>query len=165
MILIAHRGNLEGRKPWLENKPAYIDAALDRGFDAEADVWFKDGGFLLGHDGGQYTINEDFLLKEGLWCHAKNLTSLIALQKLGAHCFFHEDDDATYTSKGYIWLHGRNREYEWASDKSILLKPENGMPIDFHKHEDFRKAFTITTELYKDFGGICTDYAKILRDG
>ena len=38
MIFIAHRGNLSGPQPENENKLAYIQAALDKGFSVEVDV-------------------------------------------------------------------------------------------------------------------------------
>ena len=48
MILISHRGNLNGTSPF-ENHPEYIQKALLKGFDVEIDVWFfGDGGYWLG---------------------------------------------------------------------------------------------------------------------
>ena len=38
MKLIAHRGNIHGENPSEENKPEYIDAAIDKGYDVEIDV-------------------------------------------------------------------------------------------------------------------------------
>ena len=45
MKLISHRGNLEGRKPELENNPEYIDEALSKGYDVEIDVWWSGNSF------------------------------------------------------------------------------------------------------------------------
>ena len=39
MILISHRGNINGRQPNLENLPEYIDSALELGYDVEIDIW------------------------------------------------------------------------------------------------------------------------------
>lgn len=166
MKLIAHRGNLEGKSEF-ENSPLQVENALKNGFDAEVDVWYKESinAFYLGHDKPDYGVEKEFLLQEGLWCHAKDLTALIALQKIGAHCFFHDNDDAVFTSKGYLWIHGRNREYDLATDQSILLKPEVMMPINFKEEPLFREAFKLMTTTYKNFGGICSDYVKILKDG
>jgi hypothetical protein len=50
MIYISHRGNVDGKKPHLENKPEYIDEAISLGYDVEIDVWCIDGGLMLGHD-------------------------------------------------------------------------------------------------------------------
>ena len=48
MILISHRGNINGRIPDLENSPDYIDAAIKLGYDVEVDVWFYNDSFFLG---------------------------------------------------------------------------------------------------------------------
>ena len=42
MILISHRGNIDGPNPKLENSPEYIQLAMEKGFDVEVDVWYKD---------------------------------------------------------------------------------------------------------------------------
>ena len=46
MILISHRGNLEGPSD-LENHPAQIKKVLDLGYDCEIDVWYEFGEFYL----------------------------------------------------------------------------------------------------------------------
>ena len=38
MILISHRGNLEGKNPEKENSPIYVLQALSKGFDVEVDI-------------------------------------------------------------------------------------------------------------------------------
>ena len=45
MILISHRGNLNGPKPDQENSPNYINNAISKGYNVEIDVWFKDEFF------------------------------------------------------------------------------------------------------------------------
>ena len=40
MKLIAHRGNIEGPDPSIENKPEQIEACLDAGYDVVGDVWY-----------------------------------------------------------------------------------------------------------------------------
>ena len=77
MILIAHRGNYKGRNIERENSPEYVMEALDAGFYAEIDVWFKNKSFYLGHDESQYKIDKDFLEDSRLWCHAKNIEALL----------------------------------------------------------------------------------------
>ena len=59
MILIAHRGNLNG-KTNRENQPEYIQEALVQDFDVEIDVWYIEDEFWLGHDIPQYKIEEIF---------------------------------------------------------------------------------------------------------
>ena len=41
MILISHRGNINGKKPDLENKPEYIQNAIKLGYNVEIDVWWS----------------------------------------------------------------------------------------------------------------------------
>ena len=72
MILISHRGNINGKSN-RENQPEYIQEALVRDFDVEVDIWYTDGEFWLGHDGPQYQIKESFLENSRLWCHSKNM--------------------------------------------------------------------------------------------
>jgi hypothetical protein len=111
MKIIAHRGNTHGPNPECENMPKHIEAALGRGFDVEVDVWHHDGELWLGHDKPQYKTNMDFLLQpmtfehDKIWCHAKNISALEALLRARRHCFWHENDRYTVTSRGYIWTY------------------------------------------------------------
>jgi hypothetical protein len=104
---IAHRGLFEGPDPKEENKPEQIQKALDENFMAEADVWAKDEVFYLGHDAPTYKIDIDFLKNWKIICHAKNKEALFAFYKHSAvlHYFWHEEDDYTLTSNGYIWAY------------------------------------------------------------
>ena len=54
MILISHRGNLNGKIPLRENEPDYIWLAIQAGYNVEIDIWFVDGKFKLGHDEPTY---------------------------------------------------------------------------------------------------------------
>ena len=56
MILISHRGNLNGKIPENENCPDYIDKAIHSGYDVEIDIWMIDNELFLGHDGPQYKV-------------------------------------------------------------------------------------------------------------
>ena len=69
MFLIAHRGNINGKVPELENSPDYINAAISNGYDVEVDVWFQDDEFYLGHDFPQYKTSVEYLRNNKLWCH------------------------------------------------------------------------------------------------
>ena len=105
MILIAHRGNLLGPKPSLENHPSYIMKAILSGYDVEIDVWWVKDNFYLGHDSPDYKIDKNFLSNRHLWCHAKNFAALGKLEDIGSHYFWHEEDDYTITSNGFIWTY------------------------------------------------------------
>lgn len=101
MKIISHRGNLKGRSNQ-ENHPDHITTALQKGLDCEIDLWVTDNTYFLGHDKPQYEVKKSFLTKKGLWIHCKNLK---ALEKVPtqSNFFWHQNDDFTLTSKGYIW--------------------------------------------------------------
>ena len=73
MRFIAHRGNINGPNPDLENNPRYIIQAIEKGFDVEIDVW-KTDALYLGHDGPDHKIELKFLLnhKDHLWCNLRS---------------------------------------------------------------------------------------------
>ena len=103
MILISHRGNVDGKVENVENSPELINHALSKGFDVEIDVWYVDSTFYLGHDNPQYKIDEKFLENERFWCHAKNEQAFFKmLENPRIHCFWHQTDDFTLTINGYI---------------------------------------------------------------
>ena len=138
MFLISHRGNLFGPNKERENSPSYILEALQLNFDVEVDVWYIDNNFWLGHDAPQYKTDSSFLLNSRLWCHAKNLEALYEMKRFGIHCFWHENDFATLTSKNYIWTYpGVNCK------NSIIVLPE------IHN-------FTVLVEHL----GICSDFIE-----
>ena len=99
MYFISHRGNIDGIIKENENKPDYINQALASGFEVEVDVRFENDKVFLGHDYNQFEIDKKFLLNEKLCCHAKTRDALIALQKIKAHYFWHQNDDYTITSE------------------------------------------------------------------
>jgi|TARA_R110002020_G_scaffold438007_2_gene648416 hypothetical protein len=104
MIRIAHRGNTKGCNKALENDPSYIDAATSLGHHCEVDVWFISGNFYLGHDEPAYPTDIDFLENDKLVCHAKNIEALHEMLKNPkVHCFWHEEDECTITSQGWVW--------------------------------------------------------------
>ena len=120
MILISHRGNINGRNPNRENGQRYCQKAIDAGYNVEIDVHFYDGILWTGHDRPQYRVDDDFLLQEEVWCHAKDIMALRRLLELETHCFFHQNDPVTLTSKGYMWTYPTQP----LTEKSICVKPE-----------------------------------------
>ena len=104
LIKIAHRGNTKGKKSKNENKIYYINEALASGYHCEIDVWWLSDKFYLGHDEPTIVVDVDFLGNDKLICHAKNVEALHEMLKnTDIHCFWHEDDFCTITSKGYVW--------------------------------------------------------------
>lgn len=121
MKYISHRGNTVGKNEETENNPAQIIKTLEEGFDVEIDVWYINQKFFLGHDEPKYEVDETFLEKENLWCHAKNIDSLLFMLKNSKiHCFWHEKDTLTLTSRNYIWAYPGNQPLK----NSIAVMPE-----------------------------------------
>ena len=107
MILISHRGNINGKHPDLENQPNYIDNAISLGYDVEIDMWWIDGKTYLGHDKPQYEVNDEWLTEriDKLWVHCKNVELLNWIRSTSLHWFWHEEDTLTLTSKGNLWVY------------------------------------------------------------
>jgi hypothetical protein len=107
IILISHRGNIDGKNPQLENNPDYIDEAISLGYDVEIDLWFIDGRTYLGHDGPQYEVDDEWFANRAnkLWVHCKNTDSLNWIRNTILHYFWHEEDTLTLTSKQYMWVY------------------------------------------------------------
>jgi hypothetical protein len=122
MILIAHRGNINGPDKTRENTIEYIDEAINAGYNVEIDVWILDDGIWLGHDGPENKINKEFLFRNinKLWCHAKNLNALAFLTQNNFNAFSHDNDPYVLTSNGYIWAHFKS---EFTKD-TIAVMPE-----------------------------------------
>ena len=144
MILISHRGNINRPIPERENDPKYINEALASGYNVEIDVWFIKGKFKLGHDKPIY----DFPFKlfqnhfSKLWLHCKNIEAMVALNEFPnqhvLNYFFHQEDDITLTSKGYIWAYPGKQPIK----NSIAVMPELNK-------DDLTQAI-----------GICSDYIE-----
>jgi hypothetical protein len=140
MNFISHRGNIEKIVKEEENTPNKIVFCIEKGYDVEIDVWVMKDEFFLGHDNPQYKISEQFLIfnKDKLWCHAKNNQALIKMLNLDLHCFWHQNDDYTLTSKNKIWVFPNQNLPKY----SVAVLPE----ISSYSKE----------ELY-NCGGICSD--------
>ena len=148
MIIIAHRGNLNGQNPSRENSPEYIDEAIAAGFDVEVDVRCEDHKFYLGHDEPQYHVPMTWLVKrkDKLWLHCKDLRSLDVLSSspVDFHYFWHDIDRYTLTSKGIGWVLVGQIPFK----KSIVVLPES---IHYYDKYDGRYDRILNTM------GICTD--------
>ena len=149
MILIAHRGNINGPNKELENKPSYILEAIRAGFEVEIDVWYIDGEFYLGHDGPANLVSSYFIKQPSLWCHAKNQSALIELSMLKAkHFFWHQEDDLTLTSCGKAWVYPGKMNNE-IKKIGIHVMPEIVM--------------SNVTLIDRDIYGVCSDYVGVLK--
>ena len=140
MILISHRGNINGKIPSKENDPKYIDLAIECGYDVEIDIRFVDEKLYLGHDKFQYLIDIKWLdaRKDKLWIHCKNHKVVEYLNGKDLNWFWHNDDNMTLTSRGFIWSHPKIQPLK----NSIAVLPDN-----------------YTWDL-SECCGICSDYIK-----
>jgi hypothetical protein len=103
MKIIAHRGNIYGPNPTLENHPSYLQYAFKNGFEVEVDVWYCNSEYALGHDEPTYPVDLNFLKSLPGWFHAKNLLAMEQMHRDGLHYFWHQSDNFTLTSKGIPW--------------------------------------------------------------
>lgn len=155
MILIAHRGNTNGPNPKIENRPEYIQKALDEGFHVEIDVWLQSDGLFLGHDRPQYSTELEFLKQDDrIICHAKTVNTFQFLISNGLHCFFHDKDQATLTSQNKIWL------YPGVAPCSlgILVMPE-WPSIDY----GIKNWIEFVVEHRESCYGVCSDYVELIK--
>ena len=128
MIFISHRGNLYKKNIDTENTIYQINKSLDYGFDVEIDVWYLEKKFWLGHDKPCEHVTESFLQQNKLWCHAKNYDALFVMTKNELiHCFWHNTDTYTLTSKGIIWAFPGSI----LNERSICVLPENNNFKDY----------------------------------
>jgi hypothetical protein len=149
MKIIAHRGNLNGPNPHFENNPIYLDIALDANFDIEIDVWKIFDSWYLGHDEPQYLVPFNWFKKRQslIWIHCKNYESLEYFNQLNNNnfnYFWHETDNFTLTSKGFVWTYPKIKLME----NSICVLPEKGYVGKIEK-------------CY----AVCTDFAKKVNAG
>lgn len=123
MVLISHRGNTKGKILSAENRPDYIDEAIGFGFDVEIDIRYVDGDLYLGHDTPDYPTTLNWLIerKDKLWVHCKNHRAVEHLHQTDLNYFWHDEDDMTITSHGFIWAHPKIQPLK----NSIAVLPDN----------------------------------------
>jgi hypothetical protein len=145
MVLISHRGNINGKIEEYENYPPYIDSAIKLEYDVEIDVWFINDEWWLGHDEPQHKISVDWLeeRQDKLWIHCKNVEAVVELesgnkQYDGFNFFWHENDTLTLTSLSFIWVYPGKQPIKG----SIAVMPEI-------YNEDVSQCY-----------GVCSDYIE-----
>jgi hypothetical protein len=141
MIKIAHRGLTNGFDEIGENNPINLISAISQGFNVEVDIWMNEDGIYLGHDKPVYKIDKDFLkdIEKETWFHCKNIEALgyFSNNMPYNNFFWHQNDDYTLTSNGYIWTYPGKT----LTNKSIVVILE---PMDL--------------SVFKDVYGVCTKY-------
>lgn len=143
MIIISHRGNIDGPNPIRENTVSFIKEALLLGYDVEIDIRAKDGKLYLGHDLCQEEIDWTFFVNDRFWVHVKNAEALEILYNWPqVNLFCHDSDDMVFTSKRHIWTFPGKPLINGA----IAVLPEKCPGWDISKA-----------------GGVCTDYPAQYR--
>jgi len=141
MILISHRGNINGRIEDSENKLEYIDDAISMGYDVEIDIRKVGDHLFLGHDTPQYKVDYNWLIdrKDKLWIHCKNVEAMEWFDSNREfNYFWHEKDTVTLTSNGSIWAFPGKQPIK----NSIAILPE------------------IFNDNISQCRGICSDYIQ-----
>lgn len=114
MILISHRGNIDGTNAIMyENSPSYIENTLLLDFiECEIDIWYVNNKLMSGHDCPNFNITLEWLYKykDRLWIHCKNKEAIEYLYAIDNkiknwNYFWHQEDTLTITSKGYLWVY------------------------------------------------------------
>lgn len=149
MLLISHRGNLKGPNPQRENDPKYIQEALDIGYSVEIDMRVFGKDIWLGHDNAQYQVTDQWLKDRQiyLWIHCKNREALQYCLGEKLHCFWHDTDDYTITSMGFVWAYPGKSQ---AGDLSILVLPE--------RHHSLKESSELPCF------GICSDFVSNIKN-
>ena len=144
MILISHRGNINGPNPDMENTLPYIRQAVLEGYDCEIDAWGVNGKIYLGHDKPEHLVDpyQLELLGDFLWIHTKNILANKLLGGMSLNIFAHDKDPFVITSKGYAWC--------YPSDKVVPL----GINLMPELHNITKEQLEI------DAVGICSDYIE-----
>lgn len=145
MVLISHRGNINGKESSKENTIAYILNTLSLGYDVEIDIWNINNEKLhLGHDEPQDVVTLDWLklYSSRLWLHCKNISALLFFKEIhqtyNFNYFWHEEDTVTLTSKGYIWAYPGKQPIQG----SIAVLPE------------------LNNEKVTNCAGVCSDFIE-----
>ena len=150
MRYIAHRGLTNGPQKQFENQPNIVRTSLEKGYDAEIDLWVIDNRLYLGHDEPQYNVTEQFITTPGLWIHAKSLSTFhwLVNSQLDLNYFWHENDSYTLTSKGYIWAFPGKT----LTSSCVMVMPEYVDP-------------SLSNIKDVDCYAICSDYVDRLKNG
>jgi len=150
MKIISHRGNIRGVVSEKENRPSYIDCAIQLGYDVEVDIRFINGEFWLGHDEPQYRVELTWmeLRKKNIWFHCKNIQSASELIRLNSNFMFfcHTHDDFVIVNGDKLWVHDLSKKL----DKNCII-PLLGLDECNHYQK-------------YDVYGVCTDYPSAIKE-
>lgn len=146
MIFISHRGKKNNNEP--ENNKENIIFNLRLGYNCEIDVWKVQNKFFIGHDMPEEEVEKEFLQNKQLWCHAKNIEAFEYMISNNINTFWHQEDDYTITSNGFIWVYPGKKLIK----NCIAVKPE----LVNYDLKDLKMCYAICTaevEKYKRLVG------------
>lgn len=147
MIIIAHRGNIDGPDSCNHDLKKIADG-IGQGYYMELDLWKIDGNFYFGHDTPEKLICLDDFDHPKVFFHLKNLF----LPRLKfADAFSIDHDNFVLTLRGRLWC---NYGAGFAENSVVcapeLVKSEEPLENFLRSHQ---KAW-----------GICTDYARTAKE-
>jgi hypothetical protein len=145
MLIISHRGKLDGEEPG--NEPLQIERCIAEGFQVEVDLFWDGKKAFFGHDGPTYPVVLEEWDREDIFFHLK--TPLLPDFKK-ADAFGIDSDPFVLTLRGYVWTN-----YGTAANKdSIVCSPE------LVGAEEALESFLQRVE---GAAGICTDFPREVR--
>jgi len=152
MELIAHRGNIFGPQPEIENSPEYIDEAIRQLYKAEIDLWSVRGELFLGHDSPIYLIDFDYLFdrRDFIYVHLKGrFEEGNACLINDLNWFKHHDERFVFTNFGDKWYFP---SAEIMSD-GVNLMPEYSSTVEL-----------FISKMNRDVR-VCSDYVGEIKRG
>ncbi|CAB5221562.1 hypothetical protein UFOVP245_188 [uncultured Caudovirales phage] len=147
MIIISHRGLVDGDDPTKENNPTAIAAALGEFFLVYIDLWMVEGKPFLGTDGPVYPMPEDFIHNPDVILCPRDRMAVNFVAIRDAHFVIPTTGDYTLTS--YKWL--------WAKSSAASI----GRDCIIHLPEDY---YEPTQLVDTRFTGVCTKYPRIYHE-
>ncbi len=171
--IIAHRANIGGPKPEIENNPDQIDKCIGEGYQVEIDLRIDNdsSSLWLGHDAPKYEVTWTWLAHRArdLWIHCKNYQTLIKLStndisknnkndiSTSEYKFFwHNNDDYTLTSNNIIWTYPGKPDII----KSPNFQKEIKDSCDLNRQS---QQFFNTILVMPEWGDIDWEFLKVLR--
>ncbi len=148
MIIISHRGNLNGAGSQCERQ--HVEEALLRGYDVEVDVRSHVWRLYVGHDAPLFELPREWVRTEvssRLWFHAKDERCHDALALVGHRVFMHDDEPhGMVVPDGLLWVHPRANNGASLESQDVVL-----LDIEGHPKVDRSKLSKLPT-------AVCTDW-------
>jgi len=157
---ISDNGNVDGVDIEQQGTQRFVKAALNSGFDCKVDIWFRNGVFLIGDDGGpKEEVEFNFIHYPQLWFHCQNIEALYELldQDIGLRAFVHQNrvnlvnKKAKNNDQCWIWTPFKAR----FTDRSIVYLPNEGIE-EFKVNPEFRESL-------KKVQGICSPNIRLFE--